>query len=179
MSKSIPEIFEFIGKNLLKTETQNLVLKFLEKDLEVRFEDLQKEEIVDMLLFHLTEKNYLAEENGESEQVEGQIQEDEIPEIKLTYQIQNQDLETLEMEDSELIKMFSKYWGYLMFMKKSELPKDINILKKRESKALTKMQLKRLKKKAPASPVPQQGQCTIKKSRTNKTVIKEFVPHSQ
>jgi len=45
----------------------------LEKDLEVRFEDLQKEEIVDMLLFHLTEKNYLAEENGESEQIEGQI----------------------------------------------------------------------------------------------------------
>ena len=87
MSKSIPEIFEFIGKTLLKTETKNLVLKFQEKDLEVKFDDLQKEEIVDMLLFHLTEKNYLAEENGESEQIEGQIQEDEIPEIKLSYQI--------------------------------------------------------------------------------------------
>jgi hypothetical protein len=41
------------------------------------------------------------------------------------------------------------------------------------------MQLKRLKKKLPPEPVVvPQGQFVIKKSKTNKTVIKEFVPHS-
>lgn len=139
MSKSLPEIFQFIAKNLLKTEIKNLTLNFGEKDLELKFEDLEKEEYVDMLLFHLAEKNYLADENGESEQIEGQIEEEETPEIKISYRIQRPESDILELEDSELIRMFSKYWGYLMFMKKSELPKDINILKKRESKALTKM----------------------------------------
>ena len=97
-----------------------------------------------MLLFHLSDKIEFEDEQGESEIVENQISE-EIPEICVGYHLKQE--ESIEMEDTELIRMFSAYWGYLMFMKKSELPKDINILKKRESKALTKMQLKRLKKK--------------------------------
>lgn len=107
-----------------------------------------------MLLFHLVDKNYLGDdENGESEQEENQMQP-EAPEINITYHIIKEDVENLEMDDQDLIKMFSTYWGYLTFMKKAELPKEINILKKRESKALTKMQLKRLKKKAPPVQVP-------------------------
>ena len=83
MVKSLSEIFHLVGKTLLRLndeEYQNLVLVFKDKEIVMRYEDTIQTEakkqkfeqnpqnLNDMLLFHLVDKNYLEDhENGESE----------------------------------------------------------------------------------------------------------------